>query len=54
MDRSRPFVGRPVPAWGHMPFKGHRTMAEVIEDENRHKIMNRLADRTGKRKASNG
>ena len=26
---------RPKPARGHMPFKGHRTMAEVIEDEER-------------------
>ncbi len=33
--RSRPFVGRPVAARGHMPFAGHRTVAEVIGDEIR-------------------
>jgi hypothetical protein len=50
MDRSRPFVGRPVPARGHMPFEGHRTQAEVIEDENRNAIRRSLG-RNGKRKA---
>lgn len=33
----------------HMPFKGHRTQAEVIESENRHAILNSLA-RNGRRK----
>jgi hypothetical protein len=49
MERSRPFVGRPVPAHGHMPFKGHRTQAEVREDEERNAIRRSLG-RNGKRK----
>lgn len=30
------------PASGHMPFKGHRTCAEVIEDKNRLAILRSL------------
>lgn len=32
----------PTPAVGHMPFKGHRTVAEVWEDEARWAILRSL------------
>lgn len=32
------------PAIGHMPFRGHRTQAEVREDEVRREILDTLGD----------
>ena len=29
----QPYIGPCRPAIGHMPFKGHRTQAEVRDDE---------------------
>ena len=40
---------RPTACLEHMPFFGHRTMAEVWEQEARHEIL-RLLTRNGRRK----
>lgn len=49
LERAFP-VARP--AKGHIPFPGHRTMAEVIEDENRREILASLGERKRRAQAA--
>lgn len=35
--------GRPIAARGHMPFKSHRTQAEVRQDQERTRMKKRMA-----------
>lgn len=40
----------PIPAIGHMPFKGHRTCEEVRQDEDRRAILHSLGRDAPKRR----
>lgn len=40
--KFKPIGSKPRPTTEHMPFFGHRTVAEVIEDENRNAILRSL------------